>query len=371
MKETFEQLKMPEEGVPTWDGDPGSFESFCTNCQWYSHGLKDSERKLAASRVWQKLNGAAKSVVKHLDPKEFNMENGLEKLLTILRESPLQKLPVPASFNRLEKWSGLRRGQGESIPQLLVREEELFTDLQQALKRVRMERKKVEMRTTASGARERDPSESPTRSPTMGAGLDDMDDALGDGQPQQGDSSMESGFFENELRGYRLLKSSKLSTSEKQHVLTLTKNSTHFVLVRQALRSLFAETDIADEMKQQKRAVWFTEAPAEWDDWETYGDEWDDPQWWDAEAYRAEWQAEPWEDAEEAYYGEYYEYQPLDDTTKTAEELSEEKRFEEALALATEANKTLSEAKKAIARVRQARGYHDSTGMILQKEKGK
>lgn len=82
---------------------------------------------------------------------------------------------------------------------------------------------------------------------------------------------MESGFFENELRGYRLLKSSKLSTSEKQHVLTLTKNSTHFVLVRQALRSLFAETDIADEMKQQKRAVWCTEAP---EDWDGYGEEW-------------------------------------------------------------------------------------------------
>ena len=190
------------------------------------------------------------------------MENGLEKLLTILQEPPLQKLPMPDSFNRLEKWCGLCRGQGESIPQLLMREEELVTELQQSLKRARQERKKAEMKSTASGVRERHLSESLSRSPAMGAGLDDMDD--GEDQPPHAGTSMESGFFENELRGYRLLKTSKLSTSEKQHVLTLTKNLTHFML-------LFAETDIADEMKQQKRAVWCTEAP---EDWDGYGEEW-------------------------------------------------------------------------------------------------
>lgn len=41
------------------------------------------------------MAGAAKSVVKHLDPKGFATESGLRKLLTVLRESPLQKLPVP------------------------------------------------------------------------------------------------------------------------------------------------------------------------------------------------------------------------------------------------------------------------------------
>ena len=44
-----------------------------------------------------------------------------------------------------------------------------------------------------------------------------------------------TGFCENELRGNRLLKASKLTAAERQHVLTLTKNSTHFTLIRQAL----------------------------------------------------------------------------------------------------------------------------------------
>jgi len=128
---------MPEETVPTWNGEPSSFEAFATSCQWYVRGLKETERRLAASRVWQRLSGAAKSVVRHLDPVEFDKEGGLDKLLGILRASPLQQLPVPDSFGRLEKWNNLRRQPQETIPQLLVREEELFTELQQSLSRAR------------------------------------------------------------------------------------------------------------------------------------------------------------------------------------------------------------------------------------------
>ena len=54
--------------VPTWDGDPSSFESFVTSCRWFEAALKDNEKKLAAPRIWQKLSGSAKSVVRHLDP---------------------------------------------------------------------------------------------------------------------------------------------------------------------------------------------------------------------------------------------------------------------------------------------------------------
>ena len=61
--------------VPTWDGDAAQFESFVTACRWYEKGLKDSEKSQAASRVWQKLSGAAKAVVKHLNPDEFSGQN--------------------------------------------------------------------------------------------------------------------------------------------------------------------------------------------------------------------------------------------------------------------------------------------------------
>ena len=211
-----------------WDGDPSSFEAFATSCKWFECSLKDSEKKLAAPKIWQRLAGAAKSVVRHLDPKDFSSDTGLEKLLRVLRESPLQKLPIPDSFSRLEKWSGLRRGPSESIPQLLVREEELFVELQQALQRARHERARHEVRSMAVGASEHDPPTSPTRSPNvtragLSSGRDEASFVVEDDEPPPPPMVAPSGgagFFENELRGYRLLKASKLSQAERQRVLT-------------------------------------------------------------------------------------------------------------------------------------------------------
>ena len=139
-------------------------------CKWYEFGLKDADRKLAAPRIWLRFDGAAKNVVCPLDPREFDSATGLERLLDVLRQSPLQKLPVPDSFSRLERWTGLRGSGGEEISSLLVREEELFVELKQALQRARVERAKAEKTSTGVGARERDPSESPSRSP-QGAGF--------------------------------------------------------------------------------------------------------------------------------------------------------------------------------------------------------
>eukprot|EP00439_Symbiodinium_sp_Y106_P064965 s126_g10.t1 len=123
--------------IPVWDGDPNSFERFASACQWYSYGLKDNERHLAAARVWNKMTGPAKGVVRHLSPEEFACSDGISKLLEVLRASPLQKLPIPDSFSRLEKWSNLGKRPHETIPQLIVREEELFTEVQASLKRAR------------------------------------------------------------------------------------------------------------------------------------------------------------------------------------------------------------------------------------------
>ena len=123
--------------VPSWNGDPDTFERLATECKWCQHSLKASEKQLAAPRVWHRLVGFAKSVVRNLDPTAYSTQNGLDKLLEVLRMSPLQRLPVPDTFQRLERWSGLHRRQGESIPQFLVREEELFVELQQSLIRAR------------------------------------------------------------------------------------------------------------------------------------------------------------------------------------------------------------------------------------------
>ncbi len=88
------------------------------SCKWFRKALKDSEQKQAASRVWQRLTGVAKSVVRHLNPDEYEDAGGLDRLLEVLRKSPLQSLPVPDSFARLESWHSLRRYERETIPEL-------------------------------------------------------------------------------------------------------------------------------------------------------------------------------------------------------------------------------------------------------------
>lgn len=184
--------------IPTWSGDPASFEAFVQSCKWYTSSLKETERRLAASRVWQKLQGAAKSVVRHLDPSDFDTPTGLDRLIEVLRASPLQRLPVPDSFQRLERWSSMRRGAQETLPQLLVREEELFTELQQALHRARADRVKMTSTGTATQGPQRDPPISPSRSP-MAAGTRGEDDRS-ETSSMDDRAALESDFFGDELR---------------------------------------------------------------------------------------------------------------------------------------------------------------------------
>ena len=361
---------MGADDIPTWNGDPSSFEAFATSCRWYERSLKDNERKLAASRIWQKLQGAAKSVVRHLDPDEFDREDGLRKLLGVLRDSPLQQLPVPDSFSRLEKWSALRRGNSEAIPQLLVREEELFTELQQALKRARSDRNKTNSESAAS-PRPREPSSSPSASPMTGArrrASDKADPGEEDGASPGGtaDGQESLGFFEDELRGYRLLKGARLSRTERQHVLTLTKNSTRFIYIRRALRALFSED--MEEAREARGRVWWNE-PTEMEDW--YGDYPEDTlaedYWWthghEAVYYGGSYE----ENYDDWYYPETNDYEDYPEETnedlKDVMDTDEGKELEQAYSVAQAATATLAKARQAVAKVRAARGYFDPSGM--------
>ena len=90
-------------------GTPTPFATFETACQWFALMLKETEKAGAAARIWARLTGPAKSVVRHLDPQLFYNAEALELLLEKLRRSPLQALPIPDSFQKLERWSNMKR----------------------------------------------------------------------------------------------------------------------------------------------------------------------------------------------------------------------------------------------------------------------
>ena len=356
--------------VPSWSGDPAEFESYATACKWFSRATKESERKLVVARLWGRLSGAAKSVVKHLDPDAFEGENGLNAFLSVLRESPLQQLPIPDSFSRLERWSNMRRRDKESISELIVREEELFTELQQALTRARQDRG-LGTSFLASEAKPRtevDPPSTPSRSPVSGARSRER----GSEEPNV-ESTVPPAvvppapgldFFSDELRGYRLLKACRLSHSERQNILVQTSNSTHFTAVRRSLRTLFA--DDPERTTSKPGRIWWND-----DDWwhDSADVYFDDQSWHDGSP--GSYGSEEWYDYD-SYWNDWYDdwneptaYWDSHDQDRYEEELMpdensndpEETQLREAFALAGEANKTLQQARDAVRRVRQARGY--------------
>ena len=92
------------------------------------------------------------------------------------------------------------------------------------------------------------------------------------------------------------------------------------------------------------------EAYAEWGEWESSPNSWHD--WNEEDAYWTEdWEQDAWWNNHSEDYGEE-ELQPDE-----MSELPEEKQYNEAYALAGEAHRTLQEARDAVKRVRQARGY--------------
>ena len=83
--------------------------------------------------------------------------------------------------------------------------------------------------------------------------------------------------------------------------MTLTSNSTRFVDVRRALRTLFAEEVGAED---QRRKIWFQETASSWD----AGDDYDEGPGWPDEWWSAEEEAYWYDDASWAYYYEDEDY---------------------------------------------------------------
>eukprot|EP00435_Cladocopium_sp_Y103_P026016 s60_g6.t1 len=344
--------------VPSWAGDPADFETFATACRWFERSLKDNERKAAASRVWAKLSGPAKAVVRHLDPDQYEGTDGLSRLVDVLRKSPLQALPGPDLFKRLDQWHQLKRNSNESIPQFLVREEDMFVQLQDALKRARKD-----SHPDPTPEVQRGPPSTPSQSP-IGRGAPrtatetepSAGHATSAGNVQQQQMGV-TDFFGDELRGYRLSKGSRLTTAERQNILVQTSNSTAFFPVRRALRTLFSDED---DGWRKPRVWWNDETLDGWEHDEMWQDGAHDPghyAWWHGdETYYddgASWNAYYDDDWNEDWEWEESEDVPVDEQTADPTEV----QYKEAFALANEATRTLNEAREAVRKVRAARGY--------------
>ena len=85
-------------GVPVWDGDILT-RDYETAALWF----KTDEQERAVARLWANLQGPAKEVVRTCKPQDFEDARGVERLLSILRDSPLSSMPMPDATGRYKR----------------------------------------------------------------------------------------------------------------------------------------------------------------------------------------------------------------------------------------------------------------------------
>ena len=136
--------------VPVWNGDILTLRDHETAAVWFRAGLKPGEQERAVARLWSNLQGRAKEVVRMCKPPDFEDARGVERLLRILRESPLASMSVPDAYKKTQAYDQIRRRPREVIGDYIVREQRAFREMTEALRRVR------NSRNEKSGARRYD-----------------------------------------------------------------------------------------------------------------------------------------------------------------------------------------------------------------------
>ena len=96
-------------GVPVWNGDILTLRNSETAALWFRAGLKPSEQEQAVAPLWADLQGPAKEMVRMCKPQDFEDARGVERLLRILRESPLASMPVPDAYKKIQEYDQIRR----------------------------------------------------------------------------------------------------------------------------------------------------------------------------------------------------------------------------------------------------------------------
>ena len=197
-------------------------------------------------------------------PQDFEDARGVERLLRILRDSPLASMPVPDAYKKIQAYDQIRRRPGEVIKDYIVREQGAFREITEALRRV------GNSRNETSGARRHDyqvtPGNSSVYSEAEHETVEDEDTFTE--APWRQEQTGQT-FFEREMRGYRLLQSARLSGEERQMVLAGTRKDTEHTAIVTQLRGAWDDQDLRERDRGGKsfghcRTVHFVEADTQW-----------------------------------------------------------------------------------------------------------
>ena len=103
-------------------------------------GRRARQQERAVARLWAKLQGPAKEVVRMCSPQDFEDARGVERLLRFLRESPLAAMPVPDAYKKIQAYDQIRRRPERVIGDSIVRGQCAFREMTEAPRRSRNSR---------------------------------------------------------------------------------------------------------------------------------------------------------------------------------------------------------------------------------------
>jgi hypothetical protein len=140
-------------GVPTLNGDPDKFQAFVQSCEWYQQTLKSSERHLAAAKIWGNLRGPARMAAARLSASELTGQDGPQTILDFLVATPLAKQPLPDAYRKIEEHRNVRRSKNDTAAEYVLREQESYDKMIDALRRLRRRDDKTSLQRHARQAR--------------------------------------------------------------------------------------------------------------------------------------------------------------------------------------------------------------------------
>ena len=175
-------------------------------------------------------------------PRDLEDALAVDRLLRILRESPLLSMPVPDAYKKIQAYDQIRRRPGEVIGDYIVREQRAFHEMTEALRRVRNFRsEKSSHRATSVNSSVCSEAENE---------MVEDEDAFVEAPWRQEQTGQT--FFELEIRGYRLLQNARLSGEERQMVLAGTGNDTEYTAIVTQLRSAWDDQDLRERDRRGK-----------------------------------------------------------------------------------------------------------------------
>ena len=131
--------------VPLWNGKPEDFQHYIQEIRLFLIATNPAVRPYAAARLVRRMleseYTALRTLMYKLDPEDFQDESGIQKLVTFLENSPMNKQPIPDAGAKLSQYyRKLNRRANETSPQFLVREEYSYDTMWRSLQRLLREK---------------------------------------------------------------------------------------------------------------------------------------------------------------------------------------------------------------------------------------